>query len=197
MDAAQRLARLVQLGRAVGADTKDVAGAFLNVRALLDDAGVAYRVVGGLAVVHHGYARFTEDVDVLLEAGGPAALAPHLSAHGFTREAHDRLRHDDTGVRVDLLEAGQPMPRPGCPVYPPVDELGDAPSDAPFADLKGLIELKLHARRKQDEADVVALLKPLEETDYLAVESQLPVALRPALLRLREDALEELRFERA
>ncbi|HHH26844.1 MAG TPA: hypothetical protein ENK57_00625 [Polyangiaceae bacterium] len=187
----------MQIGRAVGADIKDVAGAFADVLRLLEDAGVAYRIVGGLAVVHHGYARFTEDVDVLVEGGGSLALDRHLPSHGFTREADDRLRHDDTGVRVDLLEAGRPMPRAGSPVYPSVDALGDGERDAPFADLRGLIELKLWARRKQDEADVVALLKGLEEAEYLAVEASLPAMLRPELLRLREDALDELRFERA
>jgi hypothetical protein len=195
VDAAQRLARLVQLGRAVGADAKDVAGAFHAAQRLLEAAGVDCCVVEGLAVVHHGYHRFTEDVDLLVEAGGSAALDPHLAAHGFSREAPDRIRHDDSGVRVDLLEAGQPMPRPGSPAYPSLAEIGRSDGDEPFVSLAGLVRLKLHARRKQDEADIVALLKGMEEPAYNALEASLPVALRPTLLLLREEALEERRFD--
>ena len=46
------------------------------VRALLEDAGVAFKFVGGVAVVHHGYARTTEDVDVLVGSDGLARLRP-------------------------------------------------------------------------------------------------------------------------
>ena len=75
------------------------------LRALLDAAGVAYRLVGGVAVVHHGYARTTRDVDVLLDQAADARLAPLLGAHGFARESRTRLRHlatvtdPDTGTR--------------------------------------------------------------------------------------------------
>jgi hypothetical protein len=58
--------------------------------------------------------------------------------------------------------------------------------------LAGLFTLKLQARRHQDLADVVALLKGLDEVAYTEVESEVDPALRPALADLRRDALEEL-----
>jgi hypothetical protein len=195
MDSARRLERLARLGRAVGTETTDVATALEAVHALLVAAGVQYRIVGGLAVGHHGYARFTEDVDVLVDAGSARRLDPLLAAHRFSREARQRLRHEPTGVRVDLLEAGAPMPRPGAPRYPAVGDVGASDSDPRVIGLPALVALKLHARRKQDEADVVALLKPMDEAAYLAIEAALPAELRPLLRDLREDALEELRWE--
>ncbi|MCA9623457.1 MAG: hypothetical protein KC731_30760 [Myxococcales bacterium] len=134
MDATRALARLAQLGRAVGAETRDVTAALRALRELLREARVEHRLVGGLAVLHHGYPRLTEDIEALVEAGGVARL-------------------------------------------------------------KGLLELKLHAGRKQDEADAVALLKHLDERRYLALEAELPAALRPKLHLLRRDALEELAWE--
>ena len=39
------------------------------VRKLFLDAGIAYRIAGGVAVIHHGYERLTVDIDALVEAG--------------------------------------------------------------------------------------------------------------------------------
>jgi hypothetical protein len=62
-------------------------------------------------------------------------------------------------------------------------------------DLGGLLELKLLARRHRDLADVVELLKRLDEARYDAIEAAVERSLRPELARLRRDALEELATE--
>ncbi|HET9367362.1 MAG TPA: hypothetical protein VFO22_04770 [Candidatus Udaeobacter sp.] len=44
-----------------------------DIRAILralNDANVRYLIVGGLAVVAHGYVRFTQDIDVVIELEG-------------------------------------------------------------------------------------------------------------------------------
>ncbi|MBL8785562.1 MAG: hypothetical protein JNJ59_11710 [Deltaproteobacteria bacterium] len=60
----------------------------------------------------------------------------------------------------------------------------------------GLITLKLIARRAQDRADVVALLKYLPESEYPFIEAGVSAPKRRALWLLREEALEELAMER-
>lgn len=162
------------------------------VRELLESAGVPFKVVGGLAVVHHGYARSTVDIDLLVEAGSRERIDTRLEAFGFVRETPHRLRHRATGVAVHLLVAGEPMPRPGGPAYPSPETLPSSPKDAAVVGLAGLVRLKLLADRHQDRADVVALLKHLDERAYLDVEAALdPTELRQRLLELRRDALEE------
>ena len=52
------------------------------VRAL-DAAGVAYALVGGLAVSLHARARSTDDIDLLIAEGGLAAAALALSPLGY------------------------------------------------------------------------------------------------------------------
>ncbi len=145
--------------------------------------------------MHHGYERLTDDVDVLVELPSPERLDEHLATHGFTREAVDRLRHDATGVAVDLLISGEPMPRPGCPPYPPIDKVEPSPADPDFAALRPLVELKLYAHRHQDVADIVELLKRMDETRYDQLEAAAAPALRRELAALRRDALEELSYE--
>ncbi len=169
--------------------------AIAPTRALLDAARVDYKLIGGLAVIHHGYARLTVDIDVIVERGAHSRLEPLLAEHGFSRSRHDQLRHDNTGVRVDVLEEGVPMARPGAPAFPAPASLAASPSDRRVVALAPLIALKLHARRLQDLADVGALIMHLDEIGYTALEAATEPGLRPLLSRIRAEALDELAME--
>lgn len=50
-------------------------GALTDIFRALDDAEVRYLVVGGVAVVLHGYPRFTADLDLVVELTASNALA--------------------------------------------------------------------------------------------------------------------------
>jgi hypothetical protein len=107
------LRRLRSFALPMNPELPAVDAALPALRALMRDAGVAFKLVGGVAVVHHGYARTTEDVDVL------------------------------------------------------------------------------RAARHRDLADVVELLKRVNEGQYLELEAEMAGELRPRLAALREDALAE------
>jgi hypothetical protein len=188
---AEVLARLRRFARAMAPELPAVDEALGDVRRLLQDAGVRFKLVGGVAVVHHGYARTTEDIDVLVETGALARLQPMLGSHGFERSSDARIRHVATGVRVDLLFAGSPMPR-GDGTYPSPEALLGSPRDPSIVALPGLLGLKLRSRRHRDLADIVELLKRLDDAHYIDVEASVPRELRHALAALRVDALEEL-----
>ncbi|MCU0672225.1 MAG: hypothetical protein MUE69_05460 [Myxococcota bacterium] len=160
------------------------------LRAWLAASGARYRIVGGVAVVHHGYARTTEYVDVLVAADAWPSLVREAASYGFAATGARRFAHE-SGVRIDLLVEGEPLPR-GDAVYPAPDELD---VDGDVVGLAGLMRLKLVARRHQDLADVVALLKPLEEGAYLALDASVPPSLRARLWELRRDALDERAME--
>jgi hypothetical protein len=192
---ARAIERLRFFARPMNPELPAVDVALADVRSLLHASGVPFKLVGGVAVVHHGYPRTTEDVDVLVDPRGLSRLWEELSSHGFARVSPNRLRHLSTGVRVDLLVAGTPMPRPGSGAYPAPDSLEASARDPDVVGLPGLLELKLRSRRHRDEADVVELLKRLDEAHYLEVEAAVPAELRPHLATLRDDALEELSRE--
>ncbi len=189
------LAGATAFARAMRPDLPVVEDGLLALRKLLARAQVPYALVGGVAVIHHGYVRATRDLDLLLERGDLARLLQHLAEHGFERSAENRLRHVESGVDVDLLFAGDPRPRPGAPPYPRPSELARSQRENDVVDLPGLVDLKLLAGRHQALADVVALLKPLAEGDYLELESALRPELRGELHRLRRDALDELELD--
>ncbi|MBX3251555.1 MAG: hypothetical protein KF901_30530 [Myxococcales bacterium] len=192
----ETVAALSRIRRFVGSMKPDVPAlddALPELRRLLAAAGVPYRLVGGVAVVHHGYVRATEDIDVLVPADALEALDAACEAHGFERATARRLRHRSTGVSVDLLVAGDAIPR-GEDVYPDPTTLDVSETAPDVVGLTGLARLKLMGRRHQDDADLVALLQRLDEGEYLGLEAATPPHLRGRLLTLREDALEELRF---
>jgi hypothetical protein len=185
----QRLRRFIS---AMDETVPRVDEALPAVRRLMHATKAPFRFVGGIAVVHHGYARSTVDVDVLAAPEALKRLSSLALAHGFSVLTPRRLVHDATGVSVDLLVAGGLMPRGGT--YPDADALGRASDDPDVCGLPGLVALKLHAGRRQDEADIVELLKPLDDVAYLHLEAAAPPTLRSQLSTLRADALEELRW---
>ncbi len=189
-----QLARLRRLAHSMTGNATAVDQALPEARKLLDESGEPYRIVGGLAVVHHGYARMTEDIDVLVTDAGRLALLRLAGAHGFTVESRNRLRHTASGVRVDLLVAGEPIPR-RTEAYPSPLAVASSERDPGVVALAGLLDLKLLAHRHQDLADVVALLKRVDDARYVDLESKVAPVRRGELADLRRDALEELAFE--
>jgi len=153
---------------------------------------VPFRFIGDIAVIHHGYVRTTEDIDVLVEASRLSALdEAQLGSHGFRRLSRARLQHEASGVRVDLLISRDPVPRRADATYPGPLDVEASESDADFVGLAPLLHLKLLAGRYQDRADVVALLKRIDDAHYLPLEAAMPPPLGSELARLRRDALEE------
>ena len=189
------LAGATAFARAMRPELPVVDQGLAALRGLLAEAGVPHALVGGVAVLHHGYVRATRDLDLLLSRSDLPRLEPLLDRHGFARTAANRLHHRSSGVDVDLLFAGEARPRPGTPPYPSPLELGRSAREPDVVDLPALLDLKLTAARHQDLADVVALLKALDEAGYLAAEAALRSELRPELARLRRDALDELALD--
>jgi hypothetical protein len=184
----QRLTRFVQ---AMAPSAPAIDAALPASRALLAAAGARFKYVGGVAVVHHGYLRTTDDIAVLVDAPSVAKIVNLAPAHGFIVESPARLRHIASQVAIDFLVAGAPMPGPGAPAYPDPDDLAGSENDPTIVGLSPLCELKLRAHRHRDLADIVELLGPLDDGHYLVVEAGVARELRPELAALRDDALEE------
>lgn len=75
----------------------------------LEELGIDYAIVGGMALFFHGYRRFTEDVNVLVTAEGLEKIHDALDGLGYVRpfEKSKNLRDTVTGVKIDFLVAGQ------------------------------------------------------------------------------------------
>lgn len=147
----------------------------------LNDAGVRYLVAGGLAVVAHGYVRFTADVDLVLDPD-PRALrraVEALSALGYVPRAPvpfedfaDRAKRAswvrDKGLAVFSLYSPQhALTEVDLFVEPPFDfdqvyarayRTDLSPGVAvTFVGLADLLQMKRAAGRPRDLEDVESL----------------------------------------
>jgi len=137
----------------------------------LDDLGVAYAVVGGMAMYFQGYRRFTEDVDILVDGEGIDRIHEQLEGRGYLPPfaGSKNLRDTDTGVRIEFLIAGD-YPGDGKPkpvAFPDPTGITREIDGIKFLDLQRLVELKLasgmtHPRRKRDLVDVEELIDALK-----------------------------------
>lgn len=129
----------------------------------LEKAGIPYAVVGGMAVYAQGYRRTTNDVDFLVTPEGLAEFRRRFVPKNYTTHPRRSRRFLDrtSQITVDFLVTGR-FPgsgKPGPIAYPEPEAVGQAIEGIQFVDLVTLVQLKLAARRYQDFADVVNLIR--------------------------------------
>jgi hypothetical protein len=144
--------------------------ALLRLARELEQAQVPYSVVGAMALGGHGFARMTEDIDVLVTADGLARFRDRLVGRGYAPThpgATRNFRDAETGVRIEFLVAGE-YPGDGRPkpvVLPdPMRVASRVEQGVRFLALEPLIELKLASglsapHRLRDLADVQDLIR--------------------------------------
>ncbi|MDZ7312995.1 MAG: nucleotidyltransferase family protein [candidate division KSB1 bacterium] len=161
----------------------------------LDEEGITYAVIGGMAVAAHGHPRLTLDVvDILLTPEGLRAFHERFVGRGYVPAfpgATKSFRDTESNIRIEIVTAGE-FPGDGLPkpvIFP--DPLGKTVErdQIRFITLEKLIELKLASglsasHRLQDLADVqgliIALNLPLE------LEEKLNASVRADYRRLWE-----------
>jgi hypothetical protein len=137
----------------------------------LDELHIPYAVVGGMALVAHGYVRTTVDVDILLARDGLDAAHRSLDGLGYVPPfaGSKNLRDTQTGVQIEFLVSGQ-FPGDGKPkpvAFPDPAVVATDIDGIRFANLPTLIELKLasgmtNPGRLRDLADVQELIRVLK-----------------------------------
>ncbi len=135
-----------------------------TVCGLLNEAGVAYVVVGGFALAFHGVVRATKDIDVLIEPtidnARLALQALEALSWGISREldpadvAAKPITVIGDDPRVDLLTLAWSVRY--ADAVPGITKVEIEGVDIPFPDLDTLIRSK-QTGRLQDRADVESL----------------------------------------
>jgi len=134
----------------------------------LDELGISYAVVGGIALQHYGLQRSTQAVDLLVSPEDLRRIHEQLPGHGYVRKspASRHLRDEVTRVRIEFLPSGDfpgdGQPKPVC--FPKPSTVAERSEDGLwFVKLETLIELKLAsaktaAHRIKDRSDVLELI---------------------------------------
>ena len=152
----------------------------------LVDEGLEYSVIGGLALVEHGYRRATEDIDLLMRRETLDAFRERLVGRGYVPAfpgANKTFRDTETNVRIEIVTTGD-YPGDGKPksvAFPDPVNVSVEGDDFRFVTLETLIELKLASglsapHRARDIVDVQDLILraklPLELADRLDTSVQ-------------------------
>lgn len=143
----------------------------------LDQLGIPYAVVGGMALFIHGYRRFTEGVNILVSRESLQKIHDELEGRGYLPPftGSKNLRDTELGVRIKFLVAGD-YPGDGKPrpvAFPDPATVSIERDQMRVLNLEKLIELKLasgmtNPLRLKDIADVQELISVLKLPAELA-----------------------------
>jgi hypothetical protein len=135
----------------------------------LNQHNIDYVVIGAVALIAHGYKRFTEDIDLVLTPEALETFHRKLVGLGYTPAfpgARKKIRSSRDGVSIDIITSGEyPGDGKQKPVVIPRPEEASVEIDGiKIVSLEKLIELKLASGmtapdRLRDLADVQELIK--------------------------------------
>ena len=130
--------------------------------------GVAYALIGGVAVAFHGYPRFTKDIDLLIGPTELARVTAILRREGYVKSSepwtfkstkltlHRFLKVQELDeMMVDVLVAGTARHRRIIAEAQTTESRGTGA--VKVASKPDLIWLKRKRRSRQDEADIARL----------------------------------------
>lgn len=135
----------------------------------LEEHGIDYAVIGAVALLAHGYPRFTEDIDLVMTTEGLEKFHQELVGLGYVPAfpgARKRLKSTVDNVSIEVMTTGE-YPGDGKPKPVSMPEPTAASTEIDgikFVTLEKLIELKLASGisapdRLKDLADVQELIK--------------------------------------
>ena len=143
--------------------------ALAQLSADLERHGIDYMIIGAVALMAHGYPRFTEDIDLVLTRDGLETFHRELIGLGYVpafEGARKRLRATGANVPVEIIVAGEyPGDGKPKPINFPSPAMASVEIDGVrVVTLGKLVELKLASGmtapdRLKDLADVQELIK--------------------------------------
>jgi hypothetical protein len=179
----QRGARASAVAKAVARDEGPYTRALKAVAAWLEHLEAPAALIGGAAVIAHGVARFTADIDAAIATDPADVGAVMRSAHRFgltprideaatfaTQNLVLLLHHASSGVPVDVSFALQPFEQAGA-TEASLRRIGHV--RARVIPLTTLLIYKMVAGRPKDLDDVRGLLETAAPFDQAAVVSTL------------------------
>lgn len=151
----------------------EVHQAMSKLAAILDAQGIAYAVIGAMALNEFGYRRVTVDIDVLLTPEGLDTFRSHNLGRGYAEKfpGSRGVRDTEYGVDIDIVLAGT-FPGDGRPkpvAFPDPAVAAERGARISLLPLARLVELKLASgmtapHRLKDLADVLEVIRALNLT---------------------------------
>jgi len=178
---------IFDFGRGFGMDTHSSEAVARTLSDLRKAQGSAL-IVGGMAVIHYGYRRYTHDADILYANADEFDLLRRLKKDFRTvlkaKSGWHHLEHRKTKVRLELIPEG------GVGTYGFIPGPKTVGGKEGLISLLGLVWLKLVAGRGKDDADLLELAKQ-QWNEMSALVERLPPELRDRYSELLAKAKRE------
>src|SRR5882757_5387302 len=113
IDAAEAMVNLERMVAAVkGQEEQEskFAKALATLKALARKEGIPLAIVGGLAAIHHGYERFTKDIDIVVRSTNLdtlARVAPRYGIKVLWKDPDGWHKLQWEGVSIDVVPEGR------------------------------------------------------------------------------------------
>src|SRR3989440_10065202 len=187
-EAMATLERTVAAVKGQEAQESKFAKALATLQALSRKEGIPLAIVGGLAAIHHGYERFTKDIDVVVRSANLDVLTRFAPRYGIKviwndPEGWHKLQCE--GVPIDVVPEGR-KPRKDAPTTISGPEQLGVREGTGYAGIAGWMETKLGSYRVQDQADVVQVIKVTPAATLRRIRKHLGQAHAIYLRRLDE-----------
>ncbi|HYG75632.1 MAG TPA: hypothetical protein VEK08_11565 [Planctomycetota bacterium] len=147
-------------------------------------------VAGGMAVIHYGYERNTQDIDILYPNCDEADILRRLSTNfeivHKPESGWHHLNHKKTNVRLELIPEG------GLTQYGFIPGPKVVGGEDGFVSLLGLVWMKLVSGRMKDDADIVEIAKAGQMRAMRKLTKKLPPELRDRYTQLLDRAKREM-----
>lgn len=165
-----KLGRLIAAVHYPGQENSEFDRVLDVLKALSRKEGIPIAIVGGMAAIKYGYERYTKDIDVVVAQRYLDTLMRVAPSYGIKVIWHDpkgwhKLEYQ--GVRIEVVPEGAKPNKDAPTTIPGPRQLGVL-EGMDYASLEGWIETKLGSDRRQDQADVVRVLK---KTDPAIIET--------------------------
>ncbi|HET6385420.1 MAG TPA: hypothetical protein VFJ58_18670 [Armatimonadota bacterium] len=164
----------------------------------LDTHGIAYSVIGAVALNQHGYQRFTTDIDLLMTEEGLRKFTAELVGRGYRPAftgAVKTFRSTAENVPIEIIISGE-YPGDGKPkpvVFPEPSESSVEINGVSTISIEKLVELKLASGmtgidRRKDLADVQELIRAVGLGASFA--ERLDPSVRAAYVELHDELVQ-------
>src|SRR5262249_54995603 len=191
------LERMVAAVKGEQSPESKFAKALSTLQALSRKEGISMAIVGGLAAIHHGYQRFTKDIDVVVQSAHLDVLtrvAPRYGIKVVWKDPDGWHKLQCEGVSIDVVPEGR-KPRKDAPATIPSPRQLGVRGGAGYAGIAGWVETKLGSYRVQDQADVVQVMKEVSPAKLRTVRRHL-AKVHPLYVRRFDELLAAAKQER-
>jgi hypothetical protein len=159
--ALRKLDTLVAAVKRPGEEGSNYDRALAVLNELSRKEGIPIAIVGGLAAIKYGYERNTKDIDIVVSRqhlDSIIRVAPQYGIKVIWHAPNGWHKLSYEGVDIDIVPEGG-RPSKNAPTTVPGPRQLGVQKGTGYASLNGWVETKLISGRRQDQADIVQVLK--------------------------------------